>query len=162
MEIFSFVEKYFELLRTFQGWSLILLGTFAGLGLYHTLHNGELRELQLKDERLTAISQQWNLTGQELSSLQRTFLKELERYQLGHHLSKVIVSKDGMIFDDRGHKPTTVNVIESFLKKNKDTFTETDLEQLIYSIPEKYLRLVPETRFGSPFVLVTTNEVGKL
>ena len=156
MEIFNFVEKYFELLKTFQGWSLILFGVVGGLMIYHTLNNGELRELQLKEERLAAISQQLNLTGEELSPLQRKFLKALAEYQATQNLNKVVIGKDGRLFDDTRKESLDKNVIELFLNKDTQTFLESDLEKLIYSIPEKYLRLIPETRYGSPFVLTVT------
>jgi len=30
MSIYAFIEKYFDLLKTFQGWSLIIFGFIAG------------------------------------------------------------------------------------------------------------------------------------
>lgn len=153
MTIYNFVEKYFELLKTFQGWTLIIFGFIGGLMLYQAIHHGELSELQLKRERLDAISQQQNLTGEELSSLQIKFLKKLISYQESNSLTKVIIGKEGIIFDDKQSKPTEINVISSFLEKDPKIFIKEDLEKLIYSIPEKYLKLISETRLGAPYVM---------
>lgn len=153
MTVYDFVEKYFELLKTFQGWSLIIFGFIGGLMLYQAIHRGELSELQLKRERLDAISQQQNLTGEELSSLQIKFLKKLISYQESNSLTKVIIGKEGIIFDDKQGKPTEISVISSFLEKDPKIFSKEDLEKLIYSIPEKYLKFIPETRWGAPYVM---------
>ncbi|OIO33780.1 MAG: hypothetical protein AUJ70_02550 [Candidatus Omnitrophica bacterium CG1_02_40_15] len=153
MSIYDFVEKYFVLLKTFQGWSLIVFGFIAGLMLYQAIHRSELSELQLKRERLDAISQQQNLTGEELSKPQIKFLRKLISYQEVNDLTKVVIGKDGIIFDDKQGKPTGINVISDFLEKDPNIFVKEDLEKLIYSIPEKYLKFIPETRFGAPYVI---------
>jgi hypothetical protein len=160
MSIYTFVEKYFDLLKTFQGWSLIIFGFISGLMLYQAIHRSELSELQLKGERLDAIAQQQNLTGEELSSLQIKFLKKLIIYQESNKLTKVVIGKDGIIFDDKQSKPTEINVIRNFLEKDPSIFVKEDLEKLIYSIPEKYLKFIPETRWGAPYVM-TFNEPAK-
>jgi len=157
LNIYDFIEKYFELLKTFQGWTLIIFGLIAGLMLYQAIHRSELCELQLKGERLEAMFQQQNITGEELTTLQIEFLEKLIKYQESNNLTKVVIGKDGKIFDHKNKKATEINVINAFLGKNTSIFGKDDLEKLVISIPEKYLKLIPEMRFDSPYVVTFTD-----
>ena len=153
MNIIDFVEKDFELLKTIQGWRLIIYGGILGLMLYHTLHESELREVQLKNDRLEAIARQQNLARAELTILQKNFLFSLIKYQDRNDLKEIIVLTSGEIFDDTQKKSLGVNVIQNFLEKDPALFLPNELPTLILSIPEKYLKIIPESRFDSPYVL---------
>lgn len=156
MEIYQFIEKNFELLKTVQGWLLVCFGAILGFATYHLLHSSELREIQLKSDRVEAVAKQQSLTSAELTPLQKVFLEKLMDYQDKNNLTKVVISHVGRIFDDAKSTMTGTNVIEAFLGKNTESFSENDLESLIYGIPEQYLKMIPEMRFDSPYVLTVT------
>lgn len=94
------------------------------------------------------------LTGEQLS-----LVKEIWKYQKTNDFNKVIIAKSGFIFDDEKNEATNINLAERVLGDRGDQFR---FEILITSIPEQFLRLIPETRFGSPYVVNIPNKVHKI
>jgi len=94
-----------------------------------------------------------------LSNQQCSLVLEIWRYQKSNKLNKVIITQEGFFFNDNNSKPTDINLKKIILgeKASKDEF-----EKLILSIPESFLKNIPEMRFGSPYVVMIPEPVQKL
>ena len=84
-------------------------------------------------------------------------------YQLltKNNMEQLVIGQDGEVSKSQNSLGADVNVIEEFFhitvvqENNKQAF-----RKLLLSIPDTYLKQIPETRFGSPYVITVTN-VGK-
>lgn len=99
------------------------------------------------------------ITLDQLSADQALLIKEIWRYQKENELNKVVISKDGVIFDDAKKQPTNINLISKTSIPEGDYFR---FEQLILSIPTFFLKQIPETRWGSPYVVTVPEEAREL
>lgn len=170
MDIFDFLSKNFSWLQKASSqinfWIVVLFCLWMGWVFYGVVHNAEFRklstlkeELQLKEERLNAQVKQLGETNISLTSFQQKILSYIYDYQVASNLIKVIISKDGIIFDEHQGRDTDKNVIRDIMQKsNTDKNAQNAFANLLLSIPEKYLKIIPEVRWGSPFVVKVTNE----
>jgi hypothetical protein len=85
----------------------------------------------------------------------------IHKYQVQLGASKLIVLRDGRIYDDQ-----TRSIIagidlgsELFGAGSSPAVRGPQFERLMESMPSEYLRMIPESRLGSPFV-VTITEAG--
>ncbi len=99
------------------------------------------------------------LSLEQLNSYQIALLKEIYKYQKTNGVNKVVIDRVGFIYDNLTGKPTSINVSINVLgnRANQGRF-----EDLIISMPEYFLKRLPETRVGSPYVLAVTEETRKL
>ena len=94
-----------------------------------------------------------------LTDNQTRLVREIWKYQKSNRLNKVIINKNGFIFDDAERKETTVNLALKVLgNKEGDQFR---FENLMLSVPEYFLKLIPETRLGSPYVVTIPEKARK-
>ena len=96
----------------------------------------------------------------QLSADQALLVKEIWNYQRSNSLSKVIINRNGFIFDDIERKETTINLALRVLGQKRSD--QSRFENLILSIPIFFLRQIPETRTGSPYVMTVPEEARKL
>lgn len=99
------------------------------------------------------------ITSGQLSNDQLLLVREVWRYQKENKLNKVVINKDGVIFDDAKKEPTTINLISKVSIPEGDYFR---FEQLILSIPAFFLKQIPETRLGAPYVVTVPEEAREL
>ena len=100
------------------------------------------------------------ITLDQLSADQALLVKEIWNYQRSNRLSKVIINRNGFIFDDIEKKETTINLALRVLGQMRND--QSRFENLILSIPIFFLRQIPETRWGAPYVVTVPEEVRKL
>ncbi len=151
--IASHFNKILAILRSLEGWIIVVISVYAGFSAYHLLHQSEIRELQLKSERLTATS-----ADEQLSDKQFKLLGEIAKLQARHKENKAIIGKDGEVYDDEQRKLLGVNVIKFVFETDTPRIYQTKFEDLVMSIPSRYMYVIPEARFDSPFVLRVTEQ----
>ncbi|MBI5025119.1 MAG: hypothetical protein HZC18_09030 [Candidatus Omnitrophica bacterium] len=123
------------------------------------MHQGELAELQLKAERLDALEKKYGKEIKSLSNEQLELLKIVYEHQKTTPTNKVVISStDGAIFDDQARKLTAINLVREVFKKEPTEKNAMALSDLILSMPSEYMKLIPEMRFDSPFVVRVTQE----
>lgn len=170
MDMFNFFTKNFNWLQKAitqsNFWIVVLLSLWIGWQFYGIVHDGEIKklnalkeELQMKEERLNAQMKQSGEANVLLNPLQQKILSYIYNYQTVGNLPKVIISKDGTILDDKQGSDTDKNVIRDIMNRDTaDKDAQSAFENLLLSIPEKYLKIIPETRWGSPFVVKVTED----
>jgi hypothetical protein len=98
----------------------------------------------------------------ELEPESLRLLSYLYILQVKNDLHKMIIFKNGSFSEKHNGIDRDINIIQDFfnlqvkgdiLEKNVIAF-----EKLIFKIPVTYLRNIPETRIGSPYVLSVTQE----
>ncbi len=108
-----------------------------------------------KTERVTSR----NATSlQRLTVEQLILLREIWTYQKANDLNKVIIDKEGFVFDEAKKEKTKINLAEKALG---DRGYPLNFEKLMVSMPTQFLKLIPETRFNSPYVVSVPEEIGK-
>jgi hypothetical protein len=170
MDIFSLLKDNFNWLKKsikyFNFWLLVIICLWLGLHIYSLTHQSELRridlfdkELSLKEERLSAQLAEIEKKELPLNFKQLRMLEYINAYQNKTNLTKVVITKEGFIFDDEKGQNTNINIIFEVLHldQNKKE-AQKEFENTLLSIPEKLLRMIPETRLGSPFVVAITEE----
>ena len=95
---------------------------------------------------------------QGLTSEQKNLLRKIWTYQNEHKINKVVIDKEGFVFDDVKKEKTKINLAEKALG---DKGYPSNFQKLMVSMPAQFLKLIPETRWGSPYVVSVTEEVGK-
>jgi len=86
-------------------------------------------------------------------------LRFLYEVQTRNDLSKLIIGRDGAMRADTNGIPKDINVVADFFSiANVDERSASAFEKLLMKIPLTYLRSIPETRLGSPFVVSVTPE----
>ena len=85
-----------------------------------------------------------------LTGEQKLLLNEIWKYQKENNLNKVIISRNGVIFDDSKNQSSNINLAE---KVFGDTWNLPRFDKLITSMPSYFLKLIPESRLGSPYVV---------
>lgn len=117
---------------------------------------------RLKEEKIELHNKLNNLKSStskssslNLDNDQYLFIKGLKKYQEDNKLNKVYIRRDGRLYHD------SLNVIELFLKKDIKTYSIKQLDSLIHSLPQQYIKIIPEARLGSPYVLKLTKEAEK-
>ena len=94
-----------------------------------------------------------------LSPPQEKLLRLLWEHQEKHAALKLVVSREGMIVTPRITKAPTENLLTAlFSVKEGDLPRAKEFEVLMEELPDVYLRRLPETRVGSPFVVAVTEE----
>jgi hypothetical protein len=161
--MYDFLIKNFDKISLFLKepvfYVLLIIAFLIGLKFFHTLHQGELAELQLKAERLEALEKKYSKELISLNKEQMIFLKVVYDYQKQAPNNKaVIMLKEGFIFSEEERKPTSINLIRTVFQEEPTEKTAMALSDLILSIPSEYMKLIPEMRFGSPFVVRVTKE----
>ena len=170
MDIFNFLNSNFEWLkgvvRYFNFWILVIFCIWIGWCIYFLIHQSEIRrlssmssELSLKEERIIAQLKEIEKDEPALNSNQFSILEYIRGYQNETGLSKVIISREGFIFDDNKRQNTNKNIIVDVLKQDSgDKKAQEEFEGALLSIPDKLLKMIPEMRFDSPFVVMITEE----
>lgn len=160
--MYDFFVKHFDKISLFLKepvfYVLIVVVFMLGMKLFHTMHNAELRELQLKAERLEALEEKFKDEIRILDEAQIRLLKNIYNFQVKTPDNKVILARDGFIFDDQARKPTSINLVRQVLNKEPDEQSLRELDELILSIPNEFMKLIPEMRWDSPYVIVVTSE----
>lgn len=97
----------------------------------------------------------------ELSPEQEQLLQILSKYQDRFAATKLVIGRDDglLYFDNDSSKSRNISIISDLDGPNKPQ-TPSEFEALMVSMPPEYVRLIPETRFDSPFV-VSVTERGK-
>lgn len=161
--MYDFFVKHFDkislLLKEPIFYVLAISIFLLGMKFFHAMHQGELTELQLKAERLDALEKKYGKEIKFLNNEQLEFLKVVYEHQKTTPANKVVISsKDGVIFDDQARKLTTVNLVREVFEKEPTESNAMALSDLILSMPTEYMKLIPEMRFDSPFVVRVTQE----
>ena len=160
--MYAFFIRHFDKISLFLKepifYILIIFAFLLGMKFFHAMHNSEIRELKLKAERLDVIEKEYMEKFHEIDEMQYQLLKAIYNYQIRHPNNKVIVTKEGYIFDDLKKKLMSDNLIRQILSKEPDKASMQDFESLISSIPSRFMRLIPENRLSSPYVIVITNQ----
>jgi len=104
-------------------------------------------------------SSKQEMTLEQLDDNQISLVREIWKYQKSNKLNKVIISRDGFIFDGAEKKKTTINLADKVLGNRGDQFR---FERLILSIPAYFLKQIPETRLDSPYVVTIPEEARKI
>ncbi|GEM_PF-6398615 len=86
-------------------------------------------------------------------------LAYIYQLQVKYDLHKVIIGKDGSVGNGLNGIKEDINVIKEFFKLNEvNESSKVAFEKVVLKIPVTYLRNIPETRLGSPYVLAITPE----
>jgi|GEM_PF-4459154 len=127
---------------TLGAWIWIIVGLVFILGVAYKLgYEAGIKQLAKENER-SSVSQ--------LSGEQRKLVTEIWKYQKHNSLSKVIITRDGFIFNDAEKKSTNINLISIVLPHVGD---QQRFERVILSIPISFLIHLSETRWNSPYVV---------
>jgi len=94
------------------------------------------------------------LTGEQLS-----LVIEIWKYQKINNLNKVVIDRSGFICDHTKNEKTNINLAEKVLGIRG---TELKFEKLITSIPASFLKMIPETRLDSPYIVTIPEESREL
>ncbi|MFH1504573.1 MAG: hypothetical protein ABIH08_04200, partial [Candidatus Omnitrophota bacterium] len=101
--MYAFFVKYFDkislLLKEPIFYVLIVAAFMIGMKFFHTMHNAELKELQLKAERLEALEEKFKSEIQALDEAQVQLLKSIYNFQLKTPNNKVVLGRSGFIVD---------------------------------------------------------------
>ncbi len=114
MDIFSLLKDNFNWLKKsikyFNFWVLVIICLWLGWHIYSLAHQSELRridlfdkELSLKEERLNAQLAEIEKKELPLNFKQLKMLEYINAYQNKTNLAKVVIAKEGFIFDDEKH-----------------------------------------------------------
>lgn len=90
-----------------------------------------------------------------LNGQQKELLKEIWKYQKTNNLNKVIINRNGFIFDDSKRQNTDINLADKTIGGRG----QQEFERLVLSMPEYFLKHIPETRLDSPYVVTIPNEM---
>ncbi len=90
---------------------------------------------------------------------QLILLREIWIYQKNNKLNTVIIDKEGFVFDDVKKEETKINLAEKALGDRGDPF---NFQKLMVSMPVQFLKLIPEVRWRSPYVVSVPAEIGKV
>ena len=98
------------------------------------------------------------LSAPILSPPQERLLELIASYQKRFAATKLVVGReDGVLhFDDDPNRGTDISLVRDLYGQN-DTASATRFEALVESMPPEYLRLLPEMRWDSPFVVAVTD-----
>lgn len=170
MDIFIWLRDNFNWLKDsikyFNFWFIVFICIWLGWCIYSLAHQSELRridlfnkELSLKEERIKAQSEEIEKREPILNSKQLKMLDYISNYQNKTGLTKVIISREGFIFDDEKRQNTNINLILEVLHldQNREE-AQKEFENTLLSIPDRLLRMIPEMRYDSPFVVAVTEE----
>ncbi|ODS32274.1 MAG: hypothetical protein SCARUB_02576 [Candidatus Scalindua rubra] len=151
MNFIEFIEKYPKKLKEPFTWVILFIG--FGIGFYvRSLMLSDLQnELALKEDRIKQL-EQLNEPYNKLDKDQKKFIKALVKYCKTKNIAKIVISRNGKIYKDN------INVIHEFLEKDPNSFTSSQFESFIMSLPKEYVFNIPEARYGSPFVLKPTDK----
>lgn len=107
------------------------------------------------------INQGGSLTSADpvMSPVQERLLEILAKHQRQFAASKLVVGrKDGKLhFDDDPSKAADLSVVAD-LYGSETPARQAEFERLVESMPPEYLRLIPEARWDSPFVVSVTEK----
>jgi hypothetical protein len=94
-----------------------------------------------------------------ISPPQKKLLILISNYQQQFAVHKLIIDRKtgGLWFDNDYQKGDGINLIHDLYESN-DPIAQNKFEQLMETIPAKYLRSFQETRWDSPFVVSVTDE----
>jgi len=140
-----------------MGWAFIILGLFLiGIGSFLGYYGNQLLS---KPSPTTSVQQPYEKSA-VLEPQQEKLLRLIHKYQTDLGENKLIITRsDGRVHFDDEAKSEKHNInlfselygIESDFEKR-----ESEFENLITSIPQLYLRSLPETRLDSPYVVQIT------
>ena len=99
------------------------------------------------------------MTLEQLNEDQISLVREIWKYQKSNRLNKVIICKDGFIFDEANKKETTINLSGKVLGNRGDQYR---FERLILSIPVYFLKRIPVTIFGNRYVVTIPEKARKI
>ena len=140
---------FFGSFYSVMGWFFVVLGFLViGIGGFLGLYGRHLIQNQ------TPLTQQeTRLPG--LEPLQDKLLETIAHFQKELGEPKLVLARNGYLV--RGDKKNTIlgHVFGGALHSEAQ---EQAFEHLVESMPEVYLRRMPETRFDNPFVVTVTPE----
>lgn len=138
-----------QLIRTLSlgAWGLFVGLLIASFGAGYYIKNLEF-----------PVNQQELLLGQ-LTGEKLTLVIEIWKYQKSKNLNKVIITRDGFIIDDGKNEKSDINLAEKVLGIRG---TALQFEKLITSIPASFLKMIPETRLDSPYVVTIPEEAREI
>lgn len=99
------------------------------------------------------------VTLEQLSSDQLGLVREIWKYQKQNKLNKVVINRNGYIFDDIQNKETNVNLALKVLGQKRGD--QSRFENLMLSIPTFFLKQIPEMRLGNPYVVIIPEDARK-
>ena len=126
-----------------------LITTVYQIGLNNGFNKGKTEEIT--SGHATSLH---GLTVEQL-----ILLREIWIYQKANKLNKVIIDKEGFVLDDAKEEKTKINLAEKALG---DRGYPLNFQKLMVSMPAQFLRLIPETRWGSPYVVTVPEDIGKI
>jgi hypothetical protein len=96
-----------------------------------------------------------------LDPQQEKLLTLIHRYQVQLGVSKLVVLRDGRIYDDQTRSIITgIDLVTELYGAGSSLAVRgPQFERLMEGMPPEYLRMIPESRLDSPFV-VTITEAG--
>lgn len=93
-----------------------------------------------------------------LSPQQEKLLRLIDKYMLQFGANKLMIALDGLIkFDEPSRKDIKINIADELFEEENSYERAKQLETLMDSMPPEYLRRLPESRLGSPFVVIITD-----
>lgn len=142
-----------QLIKTLSiGAWLWIIGVVCGIAIFSY-------KLGYKSGVSQSSSSKQEITLEQLNDDQISLVREIWKYQKSNKLNKVVISRDGFIFDDAEKKKTTINLAERVLGNRGDQFR---FERLILSIPVYFLKQIPETRLDGPYVVTISEEAREI
>lgn len=141
--------------KTAMGWIITVLGiALIGIGTFFTFYGQNL----VNAPQIAKHSQQSIVLSPKAEKL----LSLIQKYQNQFALNKLIISREtGELFFDEEtmRKENKINLIVDLYGINSKFESKSeDFENTMLSIPPVYLRVLPEMRFDSPYVVMITQE----
>ncbi len=134
---------------------IILIGIIVGaISLFFTIYGQSIKEIK-KNHSIT------NYQNQILNPQEEKLLSLIYKYQKESGLNKLIISRDGFVYFEGKDKDEQkrINLIGELYNINSDFKTRSkEFESIILNISEKFLKLIPESRLDSPYVVTITEE----
>ena len=139
-----------------MGWFIIILGIILGaIGLFFMYYGQSIINTKQNSSPTTTSQRILSPQAEKLLSL-------IYKYQKDLGLNKLIISKeDGTLhFDEEERrKKYKVNFIGDLFDIKSDYATRAnEFENIMLSIPSNFLKTIPETRLGSPYVVSITED----
>ena len=142
-----------QLIKTLSvGAWLWIIGVVCGIAIFSY-------KLGYKSGVSQSSSSKQEITLEQLNHNQISLVREIWKYQKSNKLNKIVISRDGFIFDDVEKKKTTINLADRVLGNRGDQFR---FERLILSIPVYFLKQIPKTRLDSSYVVTISEEAREI
>ena len=142
------------------GWFITILGIILiEVGTFFTFYGQSIKDVSPKPD---VISKLMVTSRYILSPQQEKLLAIVYKYQKQLGLNKLIIAKkEGRLhFDDKEKREKySINIIGEVFDISSDySLRSNEFENLILHMPSNFLKIIPESRLDSPYVVMITEE----